>query len=199
MRQRDGVVRVDEAVDRRQRPPGEHVLDEPLDRGAIARALDPETLVGGPPGGDPGNGGELHAAEAGARRRLALGDEACERRRPLRRNRETFRHDGGDAKGGEALGDLGDREGAGHAHHLPPPRAGRAIAYGFFSAWPGVWPAGPGGVVGVGPVQGSGHRSAPTPTLPRARRGIAFGKERQGRACPGHPRAASGPRRMSRK
>ena len=81
-RQGREVVKVDQRVDLGQRLPRQHPLDQPFDRGAVARPLDPEPLVGRAPRRDPGNCRKLHAAPA----RPALGfgrrDLGRERRRP---------------------------------------------------------------------------------------------------------------------
>ena len=55
MGERHRIVEIDEGVDARELTAGEHVLDQPLDRGAIARLLDAETLVGVAPRRNPGN------------------------------------------------------------------------------------------------------------------------------------------------
>ncbi len=64
MGQRHGVVDVNEGVDLGQPATGEHVLDQPLDRGAVARLLDAEGAIGLPPRGDAGDLRQLHPAHA---------------------------------------------------------------------------------------------------------------------------------------
>jgi hypothetical protein len=85
-------------------------LDEPLDRGAVARLLDAEAFVGGAPGGDARDLGELLVGPSGAARLFALGDEPIERRRPLRSELERFGDDHRHAEFREAGREFGNGE-----------------------------------------------------------------------------------------
>ena len=108
MGERDGVVGVDEGVDRRQAAAGEHVLDQPLDRGAVARPLDAEGAVGLPPGGDAGNLRQLHVRPLRPAGRDARGDERGKLRRPLGAHLDVLGNHDPDAKLGKRADDFGD-------------------------------------------------------------------------------------------
>ena len=102
------VVEIDECVHARERPAREHVLQEPLDRGAIARLLDAEALVGRAPCRDAGDLRELRAAPALARGRLALRDQGIERCRTLGCDRQPFGDHECDTIIGKRACDIGD-------------------------------------------------------------------------------------------
>jgi hypothetical protein len=80
VRERDGVVDVDERVDRRQPVARLDALDQPFDGRAIAGLLDAEPLVGGAPCGDARDRRELDTLPARPARRLALREERIELR-----------------------------------------------------------------------------------------------------------------------
>ena len=110
MRERHRVVEIDECVHAREWPAREHVLDQPLDRGAIARLLDAEAFVGGAPRRDTGNLRQLRAAPRRASRLLPFGDQRIERGGTFGRDGEPFGDDDRDAIGGKCVGDVGDRD-----------------------------------------------------------------------------------------
>jgi hypothetical protein len=110
----DRVVDVDKGVDRRQALASLDALDEALDRGAVARLLDAEALIGAAPSGDAGDRRKLRIAPARAAGLFALGDEPVEHRRTLAAKVQAFGNHDGDAEIGKARDELGDGEFEGH-------------------------------------------------------------------------------------
>ena len=72
MGQRHRVVEIDKCIDARERPAGEHVLHQPLDRAPVTRLPDAEALVSGAPGRNAGNLRELGGCPLRACRRFAF-------------------------------------------------------------------------------------------------------------------------------
>ena len=103
-----GVVGVDAGIDRRQRPVGQRVLQQPLDRGAIRRRLHPEGAIGLAPHRDGGNGGKLGSRPALPAGLLARGDLGGKCRRACRGNGKLARDQRGDVESGIARQEFGD-------------------------------------------------------------------------------------------
>ena len=101
MRQRDGVVGVDESVDLGQGAAGKNVLDQPLDRGAIAGLLDAEGAISLPPRRDPRDFGQFRSTPASRGMRLAIRDEGGERSGTFKPHVDVRRDDHGHANSGK--------------------------------------------------------------------------------------------------
>ena len=106
--ERHRIVEIDERIHARERPAREHVLDQPLDRGAIARLLDAEALVGGAPRRDAGDLRQLRPAPA-SRAPPPRARRSAHRARPgARRDGQPLGDDERDAVVGKRVRDVGD-------------------------------------------------------------------------------------------